>query len=182
MLFSNLKFFIYYLILFPINVLKSNSISFFSRCSFSSLIRSSRIDSYSYIGPNSIVNFCHIKSFASIAPNCVIGGLEHSTESPGMSVFLCPPKARLTTYIEHDVWIGANSFICQGVTLGIGSVIGAGSVVLSDVPPFTIVAGVPAKLIRVRKIYSGVDICDVERCFSHKSKDLVRSCLRNLVS
>ena len=54
------------------------------------------------------------------------------------------------TTIGHDVWIGANVSIKAGVTVGNGAVIGMGSVVTKDVPPYAIVAGVPAKVIRYR--------------------------------
>lgn len=50
--------------------------------------------------------------------------------------------------IEDGVWIGASVTILGGVTVGSGSIIGAGSLVITDVPPNTIVAGVPAKVIR----------------------------------
>lgn len=50
--------------------------------------------------------------------------------------------------IEDDVWVGCMSIILKGVTVGRGAVIGAGSVVNKDVPPYTIVAGNPAKIIR----------------------------------
>ncbi len=50
--------------------------------------------------------------------------------------------------IEDDVFIGMNSLILKGVTIGRGSVIGAGSVVVSDIPPGVIAAGNPAKVIR----------------------------------
>lgn len=52
--------------------------------------------------------------------------------------------------IENDVWIGANALIMPGVTIGEGAVIGGGSVVTKDVMPYTVVAGVPARLIRHR--------------------------------
>jgi acetyltransferase-like isoleucine patch superfamily enzyme len=52
--------------------------------------------------------------------------------------------------IGSDVWIGAHAFIRGGVTLGNGCVIGAGSVVLTDVPPFSIAAGVPARVVGAR--------------------------------
>lgn len=50
--------------------------------------------------------------------------------------------------IEDDVWIGTQAVLLPGVTIGKMSVVGAGSVVARDVPPFSVVAGVPAKIIR----------------------------------
>jgi acetyltransferase-like isoleucine patch superfamily enzyme len=50
--------------------------------------------------------------------------------------------------ISDHVWIGANSVILKGVTIGEGAIVGAGSVVTKDVPPYTIVAGNPARIIR----------------------------------
>lgn len=52
--------------------------------------------------------------------------------------------------IEDDVWIGANCTILPGVAVGEGSIVAAGSVVTRDVPPFTYVGGVPAKVIKER--------------------------------
>lgn len=52
--------------------------------------------------------------------------------------------------IAEDVWIGANAIILDGVEVGRGAVIAAGSVVTSSVPPYAITAGVPAKRIRSR--------------------------------
>jgi len=51
---------------------------------------------------------------------------------------------------EGDNWVGANATILKGVTVGKGSVISAGAVVTHDVPPYAIVGGVPAKVIRMR--------------------------------
>jgi acetyltransferase-like isoleucine patch superfamily enzyme len=50
--------------------------------------------------------------------------------------------------ISNDAWIGCMSIIMAGVTIGEGAIVGAGSVVTKDVPPYTIVAGNPAKVIR----------------------------------
>ena len=50
--------------------------------------------------------------------------------------------------IGNDVWIGCLSIILKGVTIGEGAIVGAGSVVSKDVPPFTIVAGNPARVVR----------------------------------
>lgn len=50
--------------------------------------------------------------------------------------------------IEEDVWIGANVTILKGVTIGKSSIIAAGALVIKDVPPYSIVGGVPAKFIK----------------------------------
>jgi maltose O-acetyltransferase len=50
--------------------------------------------------------------------------------------------------LEENVWLGARVVVMSGVTIGEGSVIGAGSVVTRDIPARTIAAGVPAKVIR----------------------------------
>jgi acetyltransferase-like isoleucine patch superfamily enzyme len=52
--------------------------------------------------------------------------------------------------IQDDVWIGSNCVILPGITLGTSSVIGAGAVVTRDVPAFSIAAGVPARVLRVK--------------------------------
>jgi acetyltransferase-like isoleucine patch superfamily enzyme len=59
-------------------------------------------------------------------------------------------KSQNRTIIEHDVLISANALIMSGITIGTGSVIGAGSFVNKDVPPYAIVAGTPAKIIKMR--------------------------------
>jgi len=56
-----------------------------------------------------------------------------------------------TIIIEDDVWIAAHCTILSGVSIGKGSVVAAGSVVTKDVPPYTIVAGVPARVISYRR-------------------------------
>lgn len=60
------------------------------------------------------------------------------------------PTQDLPVFIEDGVWCGANVTILKGVTIGRGCVVGAGSVVTKNCPPYSIVAGVPAKVIRMR--------------------------------
>ena len=55
-----------------------------------------------------------------------------------------------TVTIGHDVWIGTRAIVLDGITVGNGAVIAANSVVTKDVPPYAIVAGVPAKIIKYR--------------------------------
>jgi len=50
--------------------------------------------------------------------------------------------------VEDDVWIGAGAVITDGVRIGRGAVVAAGAVVTSDVPPYTVVGGVPARVLK----------------------------------
>ena len=63
----------------------------------------------------------------------------------------------LDVEIGNDVWIGANSVILAGVTIGHGAVVAAGAVVSSSVEPYTVVGGVPAKPIKLRFDQSAID-------------------------
>lgn len=62
--------------------------------------------------------------------------------------------------IGNDVWIGCNSIILGGVKIGDGAIIGAGAVVTKDVAPYSIVAGVPAKVIKYRFTEEQIDILE----------------------
>lgn len=60
------------------------------------------------------------------------------------------PENDLPVIFEGDNWVGTGAIILKGVTIGNGAVIAAGSLIIKDVPPFAIVGGVPAKIIRYR--------------------------------
>jgi len=68
------------------------------------------------------------------------------------------PASRGDVIIGHDVWIGEDAVILSGVHIGNGAVIGASAVVANDVPPYSIVAGNPAKVIRMRFIEREISI------------------------
>lgn len=84
-----------------------------------------------------------------IAPFVYIVDSDHGTER-GQRMNLQPNHARPIS-IENDVWIGAQSVILPGVTIHDGAIIAAGAVVREDVPPYTIVGGVPAKPLGERQ-------------------------------
>ena len=67
------------------------------------------------------------------------------------------PPATAAIVIDDHAWIGSHAVIMPGVTLGRSCIVGAGSVVTKDVPPYAIVAGVPAKLLRYKSIRPAID-------------------------
>lgn len=86
---------------------------------------------------------------AIIATHTFVVDFDHGYEDPEKLFYDQEIKSRKVR-IGRNVWIGAGCQILKGVTLGEGSVVGAGSVVTRDVPPFTVCAGVPARVLRER--------------------------------
>lgn len=82
-----------------------------------------------------------------IAQHVVMSGLNHSYESIDLPISLQPVSTR-PIVIEDECWIGANVVITAGVRIGKHSVVGGGSVVTKDVPPYSVVVGNPARIIR----------------------------------
>ncbi|MEZ5358264.1 MAG: acyltransferase [Candidatus Zixiibacteriota bacterium] len=76
--------------------------------------------------------------------------LEHDFHSPGGGDVVAQPIV-----IEDEVWIGVRAIILKGVTIGKGSIIGAGAVVTKDVPPYTFAGGNPAKNVKKVKSWMG---------------------------
>lgn len=83
--------------------------------------------------------------------------------------------------LEDDVWIGYGATVLSGVTLGKGSVVGAGALVCGDVPSYAIVAGIPAKVIRyrfddeTRARLAAIDLGKVDAVFARKEIELFES-------
>ena len=103
--------------------------------------------------------YLKIGNYCSIAPNVIfVPASEHKTNSfstypfkkkiVNSSIYEATSKGNI--YIDDDVWIGVGAIILSGVHIEQGSVIAAGSVVVKDVPAYSVVAGNPAKIIKYR--------------------------------
>ncbi len=85
-----------------------------------------------------------------MGPEVVIFTTDHAFSDVGRPMREQGMRAVRAVTIEDDVWIGQRAMILPGVTIGRGSVIAAGAVVVKDVPPFCVVGGNPAKILRTR--------------------------------
>ena len=112
------------------------------------------IGNYTFIGVGACITKTRIGNYCSIANSVFIGQGEHDIGKVSTSVqfyknaFNELTKKKCT--IGHDVWIGANVCVLRGVKINSGAVVGAGSVVTKDVPPFAVVVGSPARVIKYR--------------------------------
>ncbi len=135
----------------------------FARIDRNNLIMSSNIGKYSYTGNFTVIQSTSVGNFCSISWGVSIGGGEHSynhftthdvlyNRRYGISISDSIEDRRYKKKCEigNDVWIGANSVILRDVIIENGAVIGAGSVVTKSVPPYAIVAGNPAQIIKFR--------------------------------
>lgn len=132
-----------------------------------------RIGAYSFMRSAFVSGTPRIGRYCSIGANFSIGEPDHPTSwlstssfqyEPGKFAFAPEMKGFSTTerstvngpamnrpsVIGNDVWIGSNVMVLRGVTVGDGAVIAAGAVVVRDVAPYTVVGGVPARVIRNR--------------------------------
>lgn len=135
----------------PLFRIKGSRIHYTTRVVSNKVINRSIIGKYCYIGLNPAFNNCIIGNYCSIANNVTIGGMEHSYWNHSTSSYISDENimGRITK-IGNDVWIGSTCIIRQGVSIGDGAVIGAGSVVTKDVPENTIYVGSPAKFLKTR--------------------------------
>ena len=106
------------------------------------------IGDYTRIGlHNTIIGPVKIGSHVNLAQGITVTALNHNFDDTNKRIDEQGISTNAVT-IEDDVWIGANAVILPGVTIGSHCVVAAGAVVTKDVPPHSLVAGVPAKIIR----------------------------------
>lgn len=138
------------------------------------ILQGGQIGRYCFVNAGTIIfDGTDIGRFTTFARNCHIGGVEHPIHHLSTSFFRIsrnwfpddplaqtaplikntpPPERKRGNRIKigNDVWFGAGAIVLKGLEIGDGAVIGAGAVVTSDVPPYAIVAGNPARVLRLR--------------------------------
>lgn len=106
------------------------------------------IGSYSRVGlGNVIIGPVRIGNHVMLAQNVVVSGLNHEYKDVHKPISEQPVSTR-PILIEDECWIGANAMITAGVTIGKHSVVAAGSVVIKNVPAYSVVAGNPARIVK----------------------------------
>ncbi len=144
--------------------ISNSELSAFNLFAVNSRLSSSSIGRYSYLGRNTRVKDADIGSFCSIGPDVIIGPGSHPTHFVSTHPIFYSIRPRsgrpfvkdnlfeefTRVKIGHDVWIGAGAIITDGVKIGNGAIIAANAVVVKDIPPYAIMGGVPAKLIKYR--------------------------------
>ncbi len=135
-------------------------------------VLNSKLDDYTYTGPWNMIFECSIGKYCSISYGVTIGPPEHNYKLLSTHPFIYRSKydffddnetiqqQRFEKKLDigNDVWIGCNSVIARGISVGDGAVIGANSFVNKNIPPYAIAVGSPAKVIKYRFNEEVIDI------------------------
>lgn len=114
------------------------------------------IGEHTYVGPRCVFQSAHgeivIGNHVMFGPGVHIHGGNHLIDKVGiyMDEVVKEKGCDGIVSIEDDVWVGANAILLKGVTIGEGAVVAAGSIVSKDVPPYSVVAGIPATVKKMR--------------------------------
>lgn len=103
------------------------------------------------INENVFIQQAVIGNNVLIAPNVSILSVSHNHEKIDVPIVDQGDSEPNPPVIGDNVWLGRNVVVMPGIRIGSGAIVGAGAVVTKDVPPFVIVGGVPAKIIKSRK-------------------------------
>lgn len=113
----------------------------------------SAIGAYSFLGAQGGIT---IGDDVIMGPRVSFHAENHRYDDPDTPIRL-QGETRQGIVVENDCWIGAGAIILDGVRIGSGAIVAAGSVVTKDVPAFAIVAGSPARIIKQRKETEGIE-------------------------
>jgi acetyltransferase-like isoleucine patch superfamily enzyme len=156
-----------------------------------STLKAVSLGMYSYVAFESILDRCSIGKYCSIGPRCLIGLASHPLNGKSTHPIFYSRQnfwkdlissnkhsyqnirdiKSYTVSIGNDVWIGAGVMVLDGVKIGDGAIIAAGSVVIKDIEPYSINAGVPSKKIKQRKCASQVEKSEFN-WYNYSNKEL----------
>lgn len=135
----------------PFDIFNHNKVHSSTRIAGGVSLKFCTIGKHNYIARRDSLYNVDVGNYCCFGPDIHIGGMQHSYWWYSMSPILSDEcKTPERTIIGNDVWLGAGCIIKQGVKIGDGAVVGAGSFVNKDVEPFSIVVGSPAKLLKYR--------------------------------